>query len=153
MSASIVQIWNIVTSRSKFVFTPSFIFCSLICSNNGDVVFFVKIYFSFRELTFFYSTAQIRKFSPWISLELCDDSTWPPTFLSTHAFVLSSKLNPLLLLKLANKYLLFGEYFCKVTVKVSLCICVVLSWDKVKVRQNSLHTYIHTYFIYSRSRW
>ena len=26
----------------------------------------------------------------------------------------------------------------KVTVKISLCICVVLSWDELKVRQNSL---------------
>ena len=24
----------------------------------------------------------------------------------------------------------------KVTVKISLCICVVLSWDELKVRQN-----------------
>ena len=26
----------------------------------------------------------------------------------------------------------------KVTVKISLCICIVLSWDKLKVRQNLL---------------
>ena len=26
----------------------------------------------------------------------------------------------------------------KVTVKISLCICVVLSWDELKVRQNLL---------------
>ena len=26
----------------------------------------------------------------------------------------------------------------KVTVKISLCICVVLSWDELKVRQNVL---------------
>ena len=37
----------------KFIFTPTFIFCSPICSNNCGVVFFVKIYFSFREMTFF----------------------------------------------------------------------------------------------------
>ena len=26
----------------------------------------------------------------------------------------------------------------KVTVKISLCICVVLSWDELKIRQNLL---------------
>ena len=26
----------------------------------------------------------------------------------------------------------------KVTVKISLCICIVLSWDELKVRQNLL---------------
>ena len=63
-------------------------------------------------------------------------------------------------MKLAKKYLFFGEYFCptyffmtesselrafkrqkdgyKVTVKISLCICVVLSWDELKVQQNLL---------------
>ena len=39
-------------SSSKFVFTPTFIFCSPICLNNCGAVFFVKIYFSFREMTF-----------------------------------------------------------------------------------------------------
>ena len=37
----------------KFVSTSTFIFCSPLCSNNCGVVFFVKIYFSFREMTFF----------------------------------------------------------------------------------------------------
>ena len=37
----------------KFVFPPTFIFCSPIGSNNCGVVFFVKIYFSFREMPFF----------------------------------------------------------------------------------------------------
>ena len=53
MSASIKQIWNIVASRPKFVFTSTLIFCSPICSNSCGVVFFVKIYFSFREMTLF----------------------------------------------------------------------------------------------------
>ena len=34
--------------------------------------FFVKIYFNFREIIFFRSTAQICKFSPWRLPELCD---------------------------------------------------------------------------------
>ena len=105
---------------------------------------------------------------------LCNDFTWPPAFLSTKYFVLSSKLNPLSLLKLAKKNFFFGEYFWptyfsmskssiktktvlamtdmtestelqsfkrqkdgyKVTVKVSFCICVVLSWNELEVRQN-----------------
>ena len=41
-----------VASRPKFDFTPTFIFCSPICPNNCGVVFFVKIYFSFREIIF-----------------------------------------------------------------------------------------------------
>ena len=52
MSASIGQI--IVASRPKFVFPPTFMFCSPICSNNCGVVFlwkyisvFEKLYFSF----------------------------------------------------------------------------------------------------------
>ena len=54
MSASIDQIWNIVASRPKFVFSPTFTFCSPICPNNCGVVFlrkyvlvFEKLYFSF----------------------------------------------------------------------------------------------------------
>ena len=39
-------------SSSKFVFTPTFIFCSPICLKNCGATFFVKIYFSFREMTF-----------------------------------------------------------------------------------------------------
>ena len=42
-----------MASRLKFVFTPTFIFCSPICFNNCGVVFFVKIYFNFLEMTFF----------------------------------------------------------------------------------------------------
>ena len=37
----------------------------------------------------------------------------------------------------------------KVTVKISLCICVVLSWDKLKVQQNLL---ANVYEIYMVSR-
>ena len=52
----IAQIWNILASRPKFVFIPTFIFCSPICSNNCGVVFYIylyaKMYFSFREMIF-----------------------------------------------------------------------------------------------------
>ena len=57
----------------------------------------------------------------WNSISLdffspCHEYTWLPVFLSTwsfsFSFLLSSKLNPLSLLKLAKEYLFFGEYFC-----------------------------------------
>ena len=35
----------------------------------------------------------------------------------------------------------------KITVKVSLCICVVLSWDELKVRQNLLDSNYETYMV------
>ena len=44
MSASIEQIWNIVASLPRFVFSPTFIFCSPICSNNCGIVFFLRKY-------------------------------------------------------------------------------------------------------------
>ena len=52
MSASIEQIWNIVASRPKFVFPPTFIFCSPICSNNCGVVFFWKCILVFEKWLF-----------------------------------------------------------------------------------------------------
>ena len=35
----------------------------------------------------------------------------------------------------------------KVTVKISLCICVVLSWDELKVRQNLLDSDYGIYMV------
>ena len=35
----------------------------------------------------------------------------------------------------------------KVTVKISLCICVVLSWDELKVRQNLLASDYEIYIL------
>ena len=35
----------------------------------------------------------------------------------------------------------------KVTVKISLCICVVLSWDELKVRQNLLASDYEKYIV------
>ena len=49
-------------SSSKFVFTPTFIFCSPICLNNCGAVFFVKIYFSFREMTFLFRSLKYANF-------------------------------------------------------------------------------------------
>ena len=56
----------------KIRFLSYCMFFSPICPNNCSVVFFVKIYFSFWEIIFFRSTAQICKFLPWILPELCD---------------------------------------------------------------------------------
>ena len=36
----------------------------------------------------------------------------------------------------------------KVTVKISLCICVVPSWDELKVRQNLLASDYEIYMVY-----
>ena len=43
-----VSIKQTAASHPKFVFIPIFIVCSPICSNNCGIVFFIKIYFSFR---------------------------------------------------------------------------------------------------------
>ena len=39
------------------------------------------------------------------------------------------------------------KYGNKVTVKISLCICVVLSWDELKVRQNLLDSDYEMYMV------
>ena len=171
-------------SSSKFVFTPTLIFCSLIIV----VQFFCENKFWFSRNDFSRSTAQICKFSPWILPELCDlvhEFTWPPVFLSTQSFVLSSKLNPLFYpqnlilchcwswqrdiyflvntfvqhtfhmskssiktktvltmtdITESTKLLAFKRQMdsYKVTVNIYLCICVVPSWDELRVRQNLL---------------
>ena len=59
MSASIKQIWNIVASQPKFIFTSTLIFCSPICSNSCGVVFFCENIFKFSRNDSFCSTAQI----------------------------------------------------------------------------------------------
>ena len=61
MSASIAQIWNIVASRPKFDFTPTFIFCSPICPDNCGVVFLWKYILVFEKwfFSFYRSNMQI----------------------------------------------------------------------------------------------
>ena len=48
----------------KFVFSPTFIHCSPICPNNFGVVFFVKIYFSFWEMSFFVPSLKYANIHP-----------------------------------------------------------------------------------------
>ena len=63
MSASIEQIWNIVASRPKFVFSPTFIFCCPICSNNCGVVFLRKYFLIFEKWLFFFDRSNMQIFT------------------------------------------------------------------------------------------
>ena len=99
----------------KFVFSPTFIFCIPICSNNCGVFFlwkyilvFEKWFFVVRPLK--YANFQSEYYPSCVTS--CNEFSWPPAFLLAQSFVLSSKLNPLTLLRLVKQYLCFGEYFC-----------------------------------------
>ena len=46
----------------KFLFSPTFVFCSPICSYNCGVVFLVKIYLSFREIIFLFRPLKYANF-------------------------------------------------------------------------------------------
>ena len=63
MSASIEQIWNIVASRPKFVFSPTFVFCSPICSNNCGVVFLWKYILVFEKWFFSFDRSNMQIFT------------------------------------------------------------------------------------------
>ena len=63
MSASIAQIWNIVASRPKFYFTPTFMFCSPICPNNCGVVFLWKYILVFEKLFFSFDRSNTQIFT------------------------------------------------------------------------------------------
>ena len=62
MSASIEQIWNIVASRPKFVFSPTFLFCSPICSNNCGVVFLWKCILVLEKWLFSFDRSNMQIF-------------------------------------------------------------------------------------------
>ena len=63
MSASLKQTWNIVASRPKFVFPPTFIFCSPICSNNFGVVFLWKYISVFEKWLFSFNRSNMQIFT------------------------------------------------------------------------------------------
>ena len=63
MSASIKQIWNIVASRPKFVFSPTFIFCSQICSNNCGGVLLWKYILVFEKWLFSFDRSNMQIFT------------------------------------------------------------------------------------------
>ena len=56
------HILSILVSRPKFIFSPTFIFCSPICPYNCGVVSLWKYVLVFEKWFFFRSTAQICKF-------------------------------------------------------------------------------------------
>ena len=148
----------------------------------------MKIYFSFWEIIFFRSTAQICKFSPWITRVVWPHVTYllglryfcPHNPLFYHINLIPShywswQRNIYFLMNISVRHtismskssietktvltmtdmtdstelLAFKRQNdgCKVTVKVSLCICVVLSWDELKVRQNILASDYEIYMV------
>ena len=177
MSASIVQIWNIVASRPKFVFSPSLIFCSPMCPNNCGVVFLWKHILFFEKFYFSFSRSNMQIFTlnitqvvwPHVTnlLDLRNFCRHDPLFYHLnlipchywswqrniyllvnifvrHTFSISkSSIKTKTVLTMTDitestELLAFKRQKdgYKVTVKISLCICVVLSWDELKVRQN-----------------
>ena len=63
MLASFEQIWNISASRPKFVFSPTFIFCSQICPNNCGVVFLWRYILVFRKWFFQFDRSNMQIFT------------------------------------------------------------------------------------------
>ena len=63
MLASIEQIWNIVASHPKLVFSPTFIFCSPICPYNWGVVFLWKFILVFEKWYFSFDRSNMQIFT------------------------------------------------------------------------------------------
>ena len=188
MSASIDQIWNIVASRPKFVFSPTFTFCSPICPNNCGVVFlrkyvlvFEKLYFSFDRSNMQILTLNITRVvwphvanlldlryfcqhNPlfyYLNLIPCHYWSWQRNiyFLVNifvrHTFSMSKnsiKTKTVLTMTDMTEFIELLAFKRQkdgytVTVKISLCICVVLSWDKLTVRQNLLASDYEIYIV------
>ena len=139
MSASIEQIWNIVASRPKFVFSPTFIFCSPICPNNCGVVFLWK-YILIFDLRYF---CRHNPLFYHLNLIPCHYWSWQRNiyFLVNifvrHTFPMSKssiKTKTVLTMTDMTKSTELQAFIrqkdgYKVTVKISLCICVFLSWE------------------------
>ena len=180
MSASIDQIWNIVASRPKFVFSPTFIFCSPICSNNCGVVFLWKYILVFEKWFFSFDRSNMQIFTlnitrvVWPHLTnlldlryLCRHNplfyhlnlipchwSWQRNIYFVniyfvnifvrHTFSMSKnsiKTKTVLTMTDMTEFIELLAFKRQkdgytVTAKISLCICVVLSWDKLIVRQN-----------------
>ena len=135
----------------------------------------MKIYFNFREMSFFVRPLKYGNFHPEYypsCVTSCNKFTWPPVFLFyhlklipchnwswhrniyflvnilvRHIFSMSkSIIKTKTVLTITNviestQLLAFKRQKdgYKVTVKISLCIWVVLSWDELKVQQNLLY--------------
>ena len=188
MSASIDQIWNIEASRPKFVFSPTFTFCSPICPNNCGVVFLWKHiqfsrndFFSFDRSNMQIFTVNITRVV-WphvtnvldlryfcehnplfyhLNLIPCRYWSWQRNiyFLVNifvrHTFSMSKnsiKTKTVLTMTDMTEFIELLAFKRQkdgytVTVKISLCICVVLSWDKLIVRQNLLASDYEIYIV------
>ena len=141
-------------SHPKFAFSPTFIFSSPICPNKCS--FLGKIYFSFREMIFFsFDCSNIQIFTvniTWVVWSPVNIEAGKETFnflvniFVRHTFSMSkSSIKTKTALTMTDmtkstELLAFKRQKdgYKVTVKISLCICVVLSWDELKVRKNLL---------------
>ena len=152
MSASIEQIWNILASRPKFVFSPTFIFCCPICSNNCGIVFLRKYILVFEKWLFSFDRSNMQIFTVNITRVV-----WPhvTNVLDLHTFPMSkSSIKTKAVLTMTDmtqstelQAFKRPKDGYKVTVKISLCICVVLSWDELKVRQNLLASDYEIYMV------
>ena len=188
MSASIAQIWNIVASRPQFVFSPTSVVCSPICSNNCGVVFLWKYILVFEKWLFSFDRSNMQIFTVNITrvvwphvtnlLDLRYFCRHNPLFYQLnlipwhywgwqkniyflvnifvrHTFsMLKSSIKTKTVLTMTDmtestELLAFKRQKdgYKVTVKISLCICVVLSWDELKVRQNLLDSDYEMYMV------
>ena len=98
----------------KIRFHSYFNICSPICPNNRGVAFLWKYILVFEKWLFSFDRSKMQIFTVIITRVVRPRETNIPTSsISVNInFVLSFKLNPLSLLKLAKKYLVFGEYFC-----------------------------------------
>ena len=177
MSASIEQIWNILASRPKFVFSLTFIFCCPICSYNCGIVFLRKYILVFEKWLFSFDRSNMQIFTVnitrvvWphvtnlldlryfcqhnplfyhLNLIPCHCWSWQRniyflvnTFVR-HTFPMSKSSITESSELLAFKRQKDGY---KVTVNVYLCICVVPSWDELKVRQNLLASDYEIYMV------
>ena len=125
----------------KFVFSPTFIFCSPICLNNCGVVFLWKYILVFEKWFFSFDRSNMQIFTVNITRVV-----WPhvTNVLDLDTFPMSKssiKTKAVLTMTDMTKSTELQAFIrqkdgYKVTVKISLCICVVLSWDELKVRQN-----------------
>ena len=172
----------------KFVFSPTFIFCSPICSNNCGVVFLWKYILVFEKWLFSFDRSNMQIFTVNITrvvwphvtnlLDLRYFCRHNPLFYQLnlipwhywgwqrniyflvnifvrHIFSMSkSSIKTKTVLTMTDmtestELLAFKRQKdgYKVTVKISLCICVVLSWDELKVRQNLLASDYEIYMV------
>ena len=172
----------------KFVFSPTFIFCSPICPNNCGEVFlwkyilvFEKWYFSFDRSNMQIFTVNITRtvrlhvtnlfnlrhfygLNPLfyhLKLIPCRYWSWQRNiyFLVNifvqHTFSMSkSSIKTKTVLTMTDmtestEFIAFKRQKdgYKVAIKISLCNCVVLSWDELKFRQNLLASNYEIYMM------